>query len=161
MSAKGDGSVSAEAVDRVLRSNNYDQSHLVGILQQVQSELNYLPEDALHLVADGLGISIARVYAVATFYKSFSLEPRGKHTVCACVGTACHVRGGQRVVQALESELGVKAGETTRDLEFTLETVNCLGACALGPVVVLDGEYSRQITPNKVGSLLRTFRKGA
>jgi NADH-quinone oxidoreductase subunit E len=77
------------------------------------------------------------------------------------VGTACHVRGDQRVVKVLEDELGVKAGETTKDLEFTLETVNCLGACALGPVVILDGEYSRQLSPNKVSSLLRTFRKGA
>ena len=100
------------------------------------------------------------IYSVATFYRIFSLQPKGKHLVCACLGTACHVRGAQRVVAELEQQLGIKAGQTTADKEFTLETVNCLGACALGPVVVIDGHYFSKVRRLKVKQLLDKTREG-
>jgi NADH-quinone oxidoreductase subunit E len=107
------------------------------------------------LVSERLGLPLSQVYSVATFYHAFSLTPRGKHTICVCTGTACHVRGTAQVLNRLETRLGVGPGGTTRDRQFTLETVNCLGCCALGPVVVLDGEYEGQMTIQKVDKLLK------
>lgn len=118
-----------------------DGGGLIAVLEDIQERYGYLPENMLRLVSKQSGRSLVDVYGVATFYRSFSLKPRGKHLVCACLGTACHVRGASRTVEELERQLGIKAGETTPDGQFTLETVNCLGACALGPVVVIDGHY--------------------
>jgi NADH-quinone oxidoreductase subunit E len=106
------------------------------------------------LVGEGLGLPLSQVYSVATFYNAFSLERRGRHGVCVCVGTACHVRGAQPVLARLEETLHIKPGETTADWSYSLETVHCLGACALGPIVVVDGEYSGQMNASKVDDLL-------
>lgn len=143
-----------ENVDRILDSYQRHQGMLVSILQDVQTEFNYLPGEALVRVGDGLGVPLSQVYSVATFYKAFSLKPRGRHSVHVCVGTACHVRGAVRVLDRLEQDLCICAGETTSDMKFTLERVNCVGACALGPVVVIDGEYAGQMTQEKVKPLL-------
>ncbi|HUS48324.1 MAG TPA: NAD(P)H-dependent oxidoreductase subunit E, partial [Phycisphaerae bacterium] len=133
---------------------------VIAVLEEIQAEYGYLPEAALRTAADALGRSLVDVYGVATFYRSFSLKPRGKHLVCACLGTACHVRGAQRVVEELQRQLGIAAGQTTPDKEFTLETVNCLGACALGPVVVIDGRYFPRVRQAGVRQLLAQARSG-
>jgi NADH-quinone oxidoreductase subunit E len=128
---------------------------LMSVLEEIQARYRYLPREAMILVSDRLGVPLSQVYSVATFYHAFSLEPRGKHTISVCTGTACHVRGAVQVLNRLETLLGVGSGGTTRDGQFTLETVNCLGCCALGPVVVLDGEYEGQMTTRKVDKLIR------
>jgi NADH-quinone oxidoreductase subunit E len=133
---------------------------LISVLEEIQSKYSYLPTDALKLVAERTGRSPVDVYGVATFYKSFSLKPRGKHLCSVCLGTACHVRSGQIIAQEFERQLEVKAGETTPDHEFTLETVACLGACALGPIVVVDGHYFSKVNTAKVRSILKRARRG-
>jgi len=132
---------------------------LIALLQDIQAEENWLPEDALKQINLCLGIPMRDIYGVATFFKAFSLKPRGKHMVTACQGTACHVRGAPRIVDELQNVLGVAPGETTPDKLFTLETVNCLGACALGPVVVVDGNYHGQMTKSKSHLLIEDIRK--
>lgn len=133
---------------------------LISVLEEIQSKYSYLPTEALKLVAERTGRSPVDVYGVATFYKSFSLKPRGKHLCSVCLGTACHVRGGQIIAQEFERQLEIKAGETTPDNEFTLETVACLGACALGPIVVVDGHYFSKVNTAKVRSILKRARRG-
>ena len=128
---------------------------LISILDVIQGRYRYLPQEAMILVSERLGVPLSQVYSVATFYHAFSLVPRGKHTVSVCTGTACHVRGAVQVLDRLETKLGVGPGGTTRDRQFTLETVNCLGCCALGPVVVLDGDYEGQMTTKKVDKLMK------
>ena len=123
----------------ILDRHEGDRGGLISILEDIQARYSYLPAEALKTVADATGRSLVDIYAVATFYKSFSLKPRGKHVCTVCTGTACHVRGAPTVAQEFERQLGINAGETTPDKEFTLETVNCLGACAAGPIVVVDG----------------------
>ena len=149
----------AATIEGILDRHERSASAIIAILQDLQEEVNYLPEGALRYVAERLDIPVSKVYALATFYRAFSLEPRGKHLVHVCVGTACHVRGAVKVVDTLERELGISAGETDEQLEFTLETVNCLGACALGPVVVLDGGYHGEMNPAKVNRLLKRVRR--
>lgn len=134
----------------VLERHEKGAHSLVPLLQDIQGEFNYLPEEMLRRVAERLEVPLSQVYSVAKFYKAFSLEPRGEHTITVCLGTACHVRSAPAVVEELERILGIKNGETTQDMKFTLETVNCLGACALGPIVVMNGKYHGQMTPEKV-----------
>ncbi|MFH1372365.1 MAG: NAD(P)H-dependent oxidoreductase subunit E [bacterium] len=133
---------------------------LISILEKIQSKYSYLPEDALRDVAEKTGRSLVDIYGVATFYKAFSLQPRGKHLVSVCLGTACHVRGGPAIAEEIEKQLGIKAGETTLDNEYTLEAVNCLGACALGPVVVVDGHYFPNVKTSMVKGILDEVRTG-
>jgi NADH-quinone oxidoreductase subunit E len=135
------------------------KKNLIAILLDVQENFNYLPPDALRLVAKALGLPLIDVIGVATFYRAFSLKPRGKHTCLVCLGTACHVRGAQRILEEVERKLGVPAGENTKDGQFTLETVACLGCCAIGPVVVIDGEYHGHATIRKVGPILAKYQK--
>jgi NADH-quinone oxidoreductase subunit E len=127
---------------------------LISVLEGIQSSYRYLPREAMILVGEELGLPLSQVYSVATFYNAFSLERRGRHGVCVCVGTACHVRGAHPVLARLEETLAIKPGETTSDWGYSLETVHCLGACALGPIVVVDGKYSGQMQANKVDDLL-------
>lgn len=131
---------------------------LIAVLQELQERENYLSEPALRKVADKLGIPFAEVYSVATFYRSFSLKPRGKHVCTVCTGTACHVRGAQRILERLQERLGISSGETTADGKFTLETVNCLGCCAIGPIVVKDGRYFGEMSLNKLEAVLNGYR---
>lgn len=138
-----------------IEKNGADAS-LISVLEEIQARYRYLPREAMILASERLGVPLSQVYSVATFYHAFSLTPRGKHTICICTGTACHVRGAMRVLDRLGTKLGVEPGGTTRDRQFTLETVNCLGCCALGPVMVLDGEYEGQMTTGKVDKLLKS-----
>ena len=140
-------------------ANEENNKNLVSILQGIQAEHAYLPEEKLIETAKTLNMPLIDVYGVATFYKSFSLTPRGRHQVKVCLGTACHVRGANRIVEEIERKLAVRSGETSENGEFSLETVMCLGCCAIGPVVVMDGRYYSQVTPTKVESILRTIRE--
>jgi len=131
---------------------------LIGLMQEVSRLNRYLPEEVLNELVGEIGVPISLFYSLATFYKSFRLSPTGRNHVCACVGTACHVRGAARVVEAVERELKLKAGETSADLEFTLETVNCLGACALGPLVTINGAYHGKQDQQSAIKLVRKLR---
>ena len=142
-----------DKVYTIIEKYKRDKGFLVSILQDIQAEYNYLPREALYDVSDNLRIPISQVYGVATFYRAFSLIPRGRRLIQVCLGTACHVRGAPRVLEAIERKLKIKAGETTADKEYTLTTVNCLGACALGPVVVIDQEYHGQMNQSKSDKL--------
>jgi len=132
---------------------------LVPILQDVQKAFNYLPREALQEVGAQLGVPVSRIFEVATFYKAFSLTPRGRHQMSLCLGTACHVRGATMIQDGIERALEIKAGETSADLEFTFETVNCLGACALGPILVVDEEYHGQMSLAKTNKILKQLGK--
>ncbi len=143
-------------VDHIIDRHRHERGPLVLVLQDVNHELGFLPRPALKYVSQQFQIPLSRIYHVATFYKAFSLEPRGEHLVRVCLGTACHVRGAQRVLEVLETRLEIKAGETTKDMKFSLETVNCLGACAMGPVVVLDDRYFT-VSPSKVDRLIKSI----
>lgn len=146
-----------EKVGQVLQKYQHDKSLLVDILQDIQAESGYLPKEVLEETSKGLDVPLSRVYSVATFFKAFSLKPRGRHLINVCVGTACHVRGAGKVVEKIEQELGIKAGETTEDLKFTLETVNCIGACALGPMVMVGEDYHGEMTPDAISSVLKNY----
>ena len=144
-------------VTAIVNKYNGDRGQLVSILQDIQAEYYYLPQKALVEVSKTMAIPVSQVYSVATFFKAFSLKPRGKHLINVCSGTACHVRGAARVLEKIERSLDTKRGETTRDRKFTLETVNCMGCCAVGPAVKIDGEYFGQMSTEKVDNLLNQF----
>jgi NADH-quinone oxidoreductase subunit E len=127
------------------------------MLQDIQQEYRYLPKEALMQVAQALGISLSRIYHVATFFKAFSLTPRGRHAVCVCMGTACHVRGAQKVMDNITQRLDICPDETTADLKFTVERVNCVGTCAQGPMVLIDGDYFGTMTSDKVERMLAQY----
>ena len=146
-----------EKIGEILDRYQHHEGFLVSILQDIQAEYNYLPRETLEEVSEGLSIPLSQVYSVATFFKAFSLKPRGRHLINVCLGTACHVRGAVRVLEAIERELGIKPEETTEDLKYTLETVNCVGACALGPIVVVDGEHVGEMKTEKVKPLLDSY----
>lgn len=133
---------------------------IISILEDIQASYNYLPKDALETVAKETGHSLVDLYGIATFYTSFSLEPRGEHLVSVCMGTACHVRGAPRVLDGFEKTFGIKPGQTTDDRKYTLTTVNCLGACALGPVTVLDGWYWRNAEEKAVSTMVKSHLNG-
>ncbi len=132
---------------------------LIAILQDIQSEYNYLPQDALRSVAADLKVPLSDVVAVATFYRAFSLTPRGRHTCTVCLGTACHVRGGPKILEEFERRLDIKSGQTTPDAEWSLETVACLGCCAIGPVVVVDGDYNAHTNIRHVPNILKKYQR--
>ncbi len=143
-------------VDAICAGYPAEQSSLVQVLQDVHKEFNYLPAEALERVAIKLRVRLAKVYSVATFYKAFSLEPRGKHIVKVCTGTACHVRGAPGIIDEVHKLLGVGPGQTTEDMRYTLETVNCVGACGMAPVVIVDDVYHRKVRIEDVAELLET-----
>ncbi len=128
---------------------------LMDVLEEVQARYRYLPRDALILISESMGVPLSQTYGVATFYNAFSLKPKGRHVINVCTGTACMVRGARKVLERISERLGIQPGETTEDGQFTLETVNCLGACALGPIVVADGAYSGEMTSAKTEALLK------
>jgi NADH-quinone oxidoreductase subunit E len=146
-------------VTEIIQKYNSDKGFLVPILQDVQKEYNYLPREALNALGSVLNVPMSRIYEVATFYKAFSLTPRGRHQLSLCLGTACHVRGASLIQESIERALDIEAGETTDDLEFTFETVNCLGACALGPILVVDEEYKGHTTLSKANKILKKLGK--
>ena len=148
-------------VDQVLKEYGYEESAILGILQDIQDRDRYLAKEVCEHIAEKLSIPVARVYRLATFYRAFSLTPRGRHLVSCCMGTACHVRGAPRILDKLEMDLSIEPGGTTKDLMFSLEAVNCLGACATGPLVVIDSNYYGHMSAMKVDSVLKEYREPA
>ena len=146
-----------EKVKEIIQHYQGDKSYLVPILQDVQKEFNYLPKDALCAVSIHLNVPASRVYEVVTFYKAFSLKPKGRYQLSLCMGTACHVRGAGRVLDAIEDLAGIKPGETDLDLKFSLQTVNCLGCCALGPVIEVGGKTHGKMVPSKAADVLKNY----
>jgi len=144
----------------ILERHNGNRSGLIPILEDIQARYNHLPAEALTVLAEETDRSLTDIYGVATFYKSFSLKPRGKHLCSVCTGTACHVRGAPIIAEEFERQLETRAGNTTPDKEFTLETVNCLGACALGPIVVVDGHYFSNVNSAGVRKIIKKARSG-
>jgi NADH-quinone oxidoreductase subunit E len=145
-------------VDAIIDKYDAEKSSLIGIFQDIQAEWRYLPREAIARVVERLGLPVTQAYMVATFYKSFSLVPRGEHEIHVCLGTACHLRGGQRLVENFERTLNVKAGETTADRKFTLETVNCLGACALAPLVRVDQKNYGKMSGDRIAKIIKEYR---
>ncbi|MGD9142913.1 MAG: NADH-quinone oxidoreductase subunit NuoE [Dehalococcoidia bacterium] len=146
-----------EKVSKVINKHGNDKSLLVDILQDIQAEIGYLPKEVLAETGEQLDVPVSRVYSVATFFKAFSLTERGRHLISVCMGTACHVRGAVNVLEKIEQELNINRGETTKDLKFTLETVNCVGACALGPMVIIGEDYHGEMTPEGIVSVLKEY----
>ncbi|MRS03504.1 NAD(P)H-dependent oxidoreductase subunit E [bacterium] len=144
-------------VDQIIDTYGLEQKGLIPVLLDIQTEYHYLPPEAIQRVSERMNIPMIQVYQVASFYKVFSLEPRGKHIITVCMGTACHVRGSTMLVDQISRVLHVEPGETTKDMQFTLEEVNCLGACALGPVMVIDGKYYGKMTVNKIEKTLSKY----
>ncbi|MCK4263995.1 MAG: NAD(P)H-dependent oxidoreductase subunit E [Candidatus Aminicenantes bacterium] len=136
-----------------------NQKDLIHILHKIQAEYGYIPSQALSSISKHLKISESEIFGVLTFYKAFSLKPRGKHLVTICMGTACHVRGAPMILDELKRQLSIEPGETTEDDLFTLETVNCVGACALGPIVISDGNYHGQMKTREVNKLIKKIKK--
>ncbi|MBU2567894.1 MAG: NADH-quinone oxidoreductase subunit NuoE [Elusimicrobia bacterium] len=140
--------------------NKYEKKdeNILGLLEDIQTEFNYLSEENIRKVAEAFGVPLSRIFGISTFYKSFSLTPKGKHIIWVCSGTACHVRGAPKISDRLTQLLGIEPGGTTPDNQFTLETVNCLGACALGPLVVIDGKYHGKMSVDKIEKLLQDYK---
>lgn len=146
-------------VDSIIEQYGQGDRGLIPSMLDIQNEYHYLPPDALKRVAEKMNIPVIRVYQVASFYKVFSLEPRGKHIITVCLGTACHVRGGEFIVDQIGRLLAIKPGQTSTDMQFTLEAVNCLGCCSLGPVMVIDGKYYGNMEVSKVERVLKNYYK--
>lgn len=143
-------------VNRIIDRHGRDRSSLIAVLQDVQDEYNWISEEHLDQVAAGLNLPASEVYGVASFYRALSLVPRGKTIIKVCQGTACHVRGAQLIQEEIERQLDIKAPGTTSDLEYTMEIVNCVGACAMAPVVLVDGKYHPGVKPHLAKKLLVT-----
>jgi NADH:ubiquinone oxidoreductase subunit E len=135
-----------------------NQKELIHVLHVIQTEYGYIPPEAVSVISKHLRISEGEIYGVLTFYKAFSLTPRGKHVVTICMGTACHVRGAPRILEEFARQLGVQPGQTSEDKSFTLETVNCVGACALGPIAIADGEYHGQLKTRDIERILKSLK---
>jgi len=142
-------------VDQIVERNNCKRSALIPILQEIESVYGYLPSWALRRVSEGLKVPLIQVYGVASFYDAFHLTPQGENLVRVCLGTACYLKGGSRVLESVEKELGIRDGETTSDLKFSVQSVRCLGACALAPVMVIGQQYFDKMMPMKVNKILK------
>jgi len=142
-------------VNRILKRYNNDPSDIIAILQDVQQTYRYLPRDVMEYISRKIDVPLSRIYHLSTFFRAFSLEQRGKHEIHVCLGTACHVRGAPRILEAFERGLKISAGKTTPDKECTLETVNCVGACALGPVIIVDEKSVGKMNPQKAERVLK------
>lgn len=152
--------IDTKRIDDILaRHEKGAQGNLVNVLHDLQAAFRYLPKEALAKAADHLEVPAAHLYGVATFYEGFHLKPRGEHVCTVCMGTACHVRGAPRLLEQAERDLDIPSGQTTRDLQFTLEHVNCVGACALGPLVIIDGKYHGNMTPDRLSRVLGKMSK--
>ncbi len=142
-------------IDNIIKNHSWEESALISILHEIENLYNYLPAWALRHISEKLNIPMIQVYGVASFYDAFHLKPRGKHLIRVCKGTACYLRGATQVSEALEKELGIKEGETTPDQKFSLQSVRCVGACALAPVVLIGERYFDKASPTKIRSVLK------
>jgi len=148
-----------ELLDAIIRTHHYKASDVIAMLQDLQKKKKYLPESELRILAERVGIPTSRIYSLATFYKSFSLKPRGKHLVNVCLGTACHVRGGGLIMDKLLRDLNTIPGNVTHDGKFTIEPVRCVGCCGLAPVVVIDESFYGKMTQMKTTKILKKYNK--
>jgi NADH-quinone oxidoreductase subunit E len=146
-----------ETIDRIIDKHHREASSLIQVLLEIQRENHWLPKEALERVSEKLQVPISRIRHIATFYKAFSLVPKGRHEIHVCVGTACHVRGATRILDTVTDLTGIVAGETDRDMKFSLETVNCLGCCALGPVMVVDGKTHGKLTRSEATKVMKRY----
>lgn len=149
--------IELDKVDKILDKYEERRGVLIQALLDIQSEFNWIPPQAMERINERFNIPISQIYRIASFYKAMNLTPRGRHLIRICLGTACHVRGGPRVMDRAKELLGIEAEETTPDMKFTLERVNCLGCCALGPVIVVDDEYYGKVTPSGVEEILKGY----
>jgi NADH-quinone oxidoreductase subunit E len=147
-----------EQIDQVLQKYKHRHADIISIMQDVQGLENYIPEEAIRYISEKMELNLARVYDIATFYKTFSLLPRGRHTIKVCCGTACHLGGSDRNLYQIKRSLQIEEGETTADRQFSLETVNCLGTCALAPVVMVEEDYYDEVKPGRVEKILLNYR---
>ena len=150
--------ISEREINQILKSYPKEKRYSLAILQDVQRRFGYVPKEALAAVSVYLDIKLSALYSMATFYRALSLKPRGKHLIKICDGTACHIRGAPVLLDVLKRVLGIKPGETSEDGMFTLKSVNCLGACAIGPVMVVDEDYHSKVKPDEVEGILKTYR---
>ena len=146
-----------DRVDQIIDKHQAEPSSLIQVMLEIQSENNWLPKETLDRISESLGVPLARILHIATFYKAFSLVPKGRHGVHICVGTACHVRGASRILDTVQEKTGIKPGETDLELKFSLEVVNCLGCCALGPVMEIDGKTHGKMTPGETAEVLKNY----
>ncbi len=144
-------------VEQIIADHESKASALIEVLLDIQNEAHWLPKEALEVVSEKLQVPMSRIQHTATFYKAFSLVPKGRHEINICMGTACHVRGAPRVLEVVEQITGIKPGETDSDLKFSLDTVNCLGCCALGPVMEIDEQHLGKLAPAKTAELLKNY----
>jgi NADH-quinone oxidoreductase subunit E len=148
----------ASEIDGIIKQYGGRESAILAILQDIQAKEKYLPKEALEYVSQKMHIPLAHVFRIATFYNALSLKPRGRHKIDVCLGTACHVRGGNKILEKMERDLGIPVGETTKDKRFTLESVHCVGCCSLGPVAVVDGNVFGRLSQERVPALLNEFK---
>jgi len=159
---QGGGMISKEdkeKIDKLIEKYQTNPGPLISILQDIQSIFSYLPKDILSYLSQKLKVSESKIWGIVTFYAQFYLEPRGKNTVRVCLGTACHVKGAKKVLERLQKILGIQPGETTEDLNFSLETVRCLGTCFLAPVIMVDQDYFGKLTPDRIERIIDQYRK--
>lgn len=152
--------VTREKIDEIVHSYDKDQRYALAIMQDMQRSFQYVPKEGLEILSNYLGCHISSLYSMATFYKALSLKPKGRHIIKCCDGTACHIRGTSTLLEGIDRELGIKPGETTPDGEFSLETVNCVGSCALAPVMVIDDVYYGKVTLEKLRNILKEIKEG-
>jgi NADH-quinone oxidoreductase subunit E len=145
-------------VDTIIKQYKGKESAILAILQDIQSKKKYLPKEILEQVSQKMQIPVTHIFRLATFYNALSIKPRGRHKIDVCLGTACHVRGGNKIIDKLKRDLGIPVGETTKDKRFTLESVRCVGCCSLGPVAVVDGKVYGRLTQDKIPALLKEFK---
>jgi len=158
MSGTKDAPLDTAPADEILgRMGPVTSGDLIPLLQKLQGAYGYLPPEILTKVSKRTGIAASRMYGVATFYEQFHLEPRGRHTIRCCRGTACHVKGGPKIISAVKKSLGIAEGETTEDMRFTFETVACLGTCFLAPVMMVNNDYYGHLTPDRVKAILEAY----
>jgi len=148
-----------ESADKIIQHHHAQKNELIAMLQDVQEEFNYLPQDVLTHISHTMHIPLSRAYSIATFYRAFSLKPKGRHPVAVCLGTACHVKAATKILEKFERQLGIKCGQTTPDLNFGLEAVRCLGCCGLAPVVTVGPELYGKVTLPKVDQIIKQFSK--
>jgi NADH-quinone oxidoreductase subunit E len=145
-------------VDKVMEDYGKNPVSIIGMLQDIQTRFRYIPREAVRRLSEVLNIPESQIYHIVTFYKAFSLVARGKHEIRVCLGTACHISGGKRIAEGFENTLNVRTGHTTKDGQFTLETVNCVGACGLAPVVMVDEEVHGMVKPSKIAEILGHYK---
>ena len=146
-----------DRIDQIIDKHQGEASSLIQVLLEIQSEHRWLPKEALERVSERLQVPLTRIQHIATFYKAFSLVPKGRHEIRICMGTACHVRGAPRVLDAVQGLTGIEPGQTDLDMKFSLETVNCLGCCALGPVIEIDGKAHSKMPPAEIADMLKSY----